>query len=141
LLRIDYLFDQLKGARIFSKIDLRKGFNQVRIKEEDINKTTFKTRYGNYKFTLVTFGLSNAPTIFMFLLTGVFREYLDEFVIVFLDDILTYSKTDEEHEKKLRMDLQILREHKLLGNRVGHDIKIENIVLQIIEEEQNISKT
>jgi hypothetical protein len=111
--RIDDLFDQLKGARIFSKIDLRSGYHQVRIKEEDINKTTFRTRYGHYEFTVVPFGLSNAPTIFMCLMNGVFREYLDKFVIVFLDDILVYSKSEEEHEKHLRMVLQVLREHKL----------------------------
>jgi hypothetical protein len=111
--RIDDLFDQLKGARIFSKIDLRSGYHQVRIKEEDINKTMFRTIYGNYEFTLVLFGLSNSPAIFMCLMNGVFREYLDKFVIVFLDDILIYSKKKEEHEKHLRMVLQVLREHKL----------------------------
>jgi hypothetical protein len=92
--RIDDLFDQLKGARIFLKIELRSGYHQVRIKEEDINKTTFITRYGHYEFTVVSFGLSNAPTIFMCLMNGVFREYLDKFVIVFLDDILIYSKSE-----------------------------------------------
>jgi hypothetical protein len=90
--RIDDLFDQLKGERIFSKIDLRSDYHQVRIKEEDVNKTTFKTIYGHYEFMVVTFGLSNTPTIFMCLMNGVFREYLYKFVIVFLDDILIYSK-------------------------------------------------
>jgi hypothetical protein len=107
------LFDQLKGARIFSKIDLRLRYHQVRIKEEDINKTTFKTIYGHYELTVVPFGLSNAPTIFMCLMNGVFREYLDKFVIVFLDDILVYSKSEEEHEKHLRIVLQVLREYRL----------------------------
>jgi hypothetical protein len=83
--RIDYLFDQLKGARIFSKIELRSGYHQVRIKVEDINKTTFRTRYGNYEFMVVPFGLSNSPVIFMCLMNGVSRKYLDKFVIVFLD--------------------------------------------------------
>jgi hypothetical protein len=111
--RIDDLFDQLKGAGIFSKIDLRSGYHQVRIKEEDMNKTTFRTRYGNYEFTVVPFGLSNSPTIFMCPMNGVFREYLEKFVIVFLDDILVYSKSEEDHEKHLIMVLQVLREHKL----------------------------
>jgi hypothetical protein len=111
--RIDDLFDQLKDAKIFSKIDLRSGYHQVRIKEEYINKTTFKTRYGHYEFTVVPLGLLNAPAIFMFLMNGVFREYLDKFVIVFLDDILVYSKLEEEHEHHLRMVLQVLREHQL----------------------------
>jgi hypothetical protein len=111
--RIDDLFDQLKGVRIFSKIDLRSRYHQVRIKEEDINKTMFITRYGHNEFTVVPFGLSNAPIVFMFLMNGVFREYLDKFVIVFLDDILVYSKTKQEHEKNLIMVLQVLREHKL----------------------------
>jgi hypothetical protein len=111
--RIDNLFDQLKDAKIFSEIDLRSGYHQVRIKEEDTNKTTFKTRYGHYEFTVVPFGLSNAPVVFMYLMNGIFREYLDKFVIVFLDDILIYSKSEEEHEQHLRMVLQVLREHQL----------------------------
>ena len=113
LSRIDDLFDQLKDANIFSKIDLRSGYHQVRIKYEDINKTAFRTRYGHYKFTLVLFGLSNTPVVFMCLMNGVFRDYIDKFVIVFLDDILVYSRTEEEHEQHLRMVLQVLREHQL----------------------------
>jgi hypothetical protein len=111
--RIDDLFDQLKDANIFSKIDLRSGYHQVRIKEEYIIKTAFRTRYGHSKFIVVPFGLSNAPVVFMCLMNGVFREYLDKFVIVFLDDILIYSKSEEEHEHHLRMVLQVLREHQL----------------------------
>jgi hypothetical protein len=111
--RIDDLFDQLKYAKIFFKIDLRSGYHQVRIKEEDINKTAFRTRYGHYEFTVVPFGLSNAPVVFMCLMNGIFREYLDNFVIVFLDEILIYSKSKEEHEKYLRMVLKVLREHHL----------------------------
>jgi hypothetical protein len=111
--RIDDLFDQLKDAKIFSKIALRSGYHQVRIKEEDINKTVSGTRYGHYEFTMAPFGLSNAPVVFMCLMNGDFREYLDKFVIVFLDDILIYSKSKEEHEQHLRMVLQVLREHQL----------------------------
>jgi hypothetical protein len=111
--RIDDLFYQLKDAKIFSKIDLRSGYHQVRIKDEDISKTIFRTRYGHYEFTVVPFVLSNAPAVFMCLMNGVFRKYLDKFVIFFLDDILVYSKTEEEHEQHLRMVLQVLREHQL----------------------------
>jgi hypothetical protein len=101
---------------MFSNIDLRSGYHQVRIKEEGIIKTTFRTRYGHYEFMVVPFGLSNAPTVFMCLMNGLFREYLDKFVIVFLDDILVCSKSQEEHEHHLRMVLQFLREHKLYAN-------------------------
>jgi hypothetical protein len=111
--RIDDLFDQLKDAKIFLKIDIRSGYHQVRIKDEDISKTAFRTRYGHYEFIVVPFGLSNAPVVFMCLMNGVFREYLDKFVIVFLDEILVYSKSEEENEHHLRMVLQVLREHQL----------------------------
>jgi hypothetical protein len=111
--RIDDLFDELRGAQIFSNMDLRSGYHQVIIKEEDINKTAFRMRYKHYEFTVVPFGLSNAPVVFMCLMNGVFRSYLDKFVIVFLDDILIYSKYEEEHEQHLRMVLQVLREHQI----------------------------
>jgi hypothetical protein len=90
----------------------------VRIKEKDINKKTFRTRYRHYEFMIVTFGLSNGTIFFMFLMNGVFKEYLDKFVILFLDDILVYSKSKEEHEQQLRMVLQVLREHKLYSQRL-----------------------
>ena len=118
LLRINDLFDQLKGAKIFLKIDLRSGYHQVIIKDEDINKTTFRTRYGHYKFTVVPFGLSNTLVFFRCLMNGVFKDYLDKFFIVFLDDILVYSKLEEEHEKHLRMVLQVLREHQLYAKLI-----------------------
>jgi hypothetical protein len=111
--RIDDLFDQLKDAKIFSKIDIRSEYHQVRIKEEAIRNSSFRTRYVHYEFTIVPFGLSNAPVVFMCLMNGVFREYLDKFVIVFLDDILLYSKSEEEHEHHLRIVLQVLRDHQL----------------------------
>jgi hypothetical protein len=149
--KIDDLFDQLKDAKIFSKIDLRSGYHKVRIKDEDIGKTAFRTRYGHYEFTLVPFGLTNAPVVFMCLMNGVFRNYLDKFVIVFLDDILVYSKTEEEHDQHLRMVLQVLREHQLYAklskcsfyqrqiHYLGHIISEEGITvdpekLQAIQE-------
>jgi hypothetical protein len=113
--RIDDLFDQMKGATVFSKIDLRSGYHQLRIKEDDIPKTALKMRFGHYEFTVLPFGLTNAPGVFMSLMNGVFREYLDKFVQVFIDDILIYSRTTEEHDEHLRLVLQCLREHKLYG--------------------------
>ena len=99
--RIDELFDRLQGAKYFSKIDLRSGYHQVRIADNDIDKTTFNTRYGSYSFKVLSFGLCNAPATFMNLMNSIMHEYLDKFVIVFLDDILIYSKTLEEHEQHL----------------------------------------
>jgi hypothetical protein len=111
--RIDDLFYQLKGGGIFFNIDLRLGYHKVRIRVEDINKTTLRTRYGNYEFIVVPFGFSNARVVFMCLMNGVFKEYPNKFQIFFLDDIIIYSKTEEEHEYHLRMVLQVLRENKL----------------------------
>ncbi|KAL0537619.1 hypothetical protein IC582_026602 [Cucumis melo] len=111
--RIDDLFDQLQGATMFSKIDLRSGYHQLRIKDEDVPKTAFRSRYGHYEFIVMSFGLTNAPTVFMDLMNRVFREFVDTFVIVFIDDILIYSKTEAEHEEHLRMVLQTLRDNKL----------------------------
>ena len=110
---IDDLFDQLKEASVFSKIDLRSGYHQLKIKESDIPKTAFRTRYGHYEFLVMSFGLTNAPAAFMDLMNRVFREYLDKFVIVFIDDILIYSKTQKEHEEHLEIVLQTLKDHKL----------------------------
>ncbi|KAA0035602.1 pol protein [Cucumis melo var. makuwa] len=111
--RIDDLFDQLQGATVFSKIDLRSGYQQLRIKDGDVPKITFRSRYGHYEFIVMSFGLTNAPAVFMDLMNRVFREFLDTFVIVFIDDVLIYSKTEAEHEEHLRIVLQTLRDNKL----------------------------
>ena len=110
---IDYLFDQIHGVMIFSKIDLRSGCHQVRNKGEDIFKTAFRTRYGNYEFVVMPFEITNAPTTFMCLMNSVLSTYLDKFVVVFIHDILIYSKTKEEHDEHLQIILQVLREHQL----------------------------
>jgi hypothetical protein len=111
--RIEDLFDQLRGASVFSKIDLRSGYHQLRIQPLDIPKMTFITKYGLYEFTMMSFGLTNAPAFFMNLMNSVFMDYLDKFVVVFIDDILIYSQSEEEHADHLRMVLQRLREHQL----------------------------
>jgi hypothetical protein len=113
--RIDDLFDQLRGVCVFSKIDLRSGYHQLKIRECDIPKTAFISRYGLYEYTVMSFGLTNAPTYFMYLMNKVFMEYLDKFVVVFIDDILVYSRSEEEHEEHLCLALQKLRENRLYG--------------------------
>jgi hypothetical protein len=111
--RIEDLFDKMKGASVFLKIDLRSGYHQLKIWESDIPKTAFRTRYGLYKYTVLSFGLTNAPTYFMYLMNKMFMEYLEKFVVVFINDILLFSKTEEEHEKHLRMVLEKLRSNQL----------------------------
>jgi hypothetical protein len=114
---IDDLFDQLRGACVFSKIDLRSGYHQLKIKVRDIPKTAFITRYALFEYTIMSFGLTNAPAYFMYLMNKVFMEYLDKFMVVFIDDILIYSKDDEEHEKHLHLVLQKLRDHQLYAKQ------------------------
>jgi len=115
LSRIDDLLDQLRGVVVFSKIDLRSGYHQILVQPEDVQKTASRSRYGHYKYVVMPFGVTNAPAIFMDYMNRIFRPYLDQFVVVFIDDILIYSESQEEHANHLRMVLGILREHQLYG--------------------------
>ncbi|KAF5442856.1 hypothetical protein F2P56_035472 [Juglans regia] len=108
--RIDDLLDQLQGALVFSKIDLRSGYHQLKIKEKVIPKTTFRTRYNHYEFLVMSFGLTNAPASFMDMMNRVFRPNQDNFVVVFIDEILIYSKSEEDHKQRLRLALERLKE-------------------------------
>jgi hypothetical protein len=110
---IDVHFDQLSGAKVFSKIDLRSGYHQIKIRASDVLKMAFSTRYGLYEFLVMSFGLTNAPAYFMYIMNTIFMNELDKFVVVFIDDILIYSKNEAEHAKHLRIVLQRLRDHKL----------------------------
>src|SRR3954462_1381388 len=111
--RINDLYDQLAGSSVFSKMDLKLGYHQIKILNKDILKTAFTTRYGLYEYTGMSFGLTNAPAYFMNMMNKVFMEFLDKFVVVFIDDILVYSKNEQEHEAHLRLVLEKLKEHKL----------------------------
>ncbi|GKB16148.1 putative reverse transcriptase domain-containing protein [Tanacetum coccineum] len=111
--RIDDLFDQLQGSSVYSKIDLRSGYHQLRVREEDIPKTAFRTRYGHYEFQVMPFGLTNAPAVFMDLMNRVCKPFFDKFVIVFIDDILIYSKNKKEHEEHLKAILELLKKEEL----------------------------
>ena len=110
---IEDRFDQLEGAGVYLKIDMRSGYYQMRVKEVDVPKTTFRTRYGHYEFLVMPFGLTNAPASFMDLMNRVFQSYADQFVMVFIDDIEVYSKDAQEHEQHLKIVLQMLKEKKL----------------------------
>ncbi|GJR64781.1 putative reverse transcriptase domain-containing protein [Tanacetum coccineum] len=111
--RIDDLFDQLQGSSVYSKIDLRSDYHQLRVREQDIPKTTFRTRYGHYEFQVMPFGLKNATVVFMDLMNRVSKPYLDKFVIVFIDDILIYSKNKKEHEEHIKAILELLKKEEL----------------------------
>ncbi|GJV88308.1 putative reverse transcriptase domain-containing protein [Tanacetum coccineum] len=111
--RIDDLFDQLQGSSVYSKIDLRSGYHQLRVKDEDIPKTAFRTRYEHYEFQVMPFGLTNAPAVFMDLMNHVCKPYLEKFIIVFIDDILIYSRNEKEHPNHLKIILELLKKEKL----------------------------
>ena len=137
--RIDELFDQLQGSRVYSKIDLRLGYHRLRVQESDIPKTAFRTRFGHYEFLVMPFGLTNALAASMDLMNRVFQPYLDRFIKVFIDDILVYSGSSKEHSEHLRIVLQTLREQQLYAklskcqfwlDRVaflGHVISVEGV--------------
>ena len=114
------MFDQLRGTRVYSNIDLRTGYHQLRVREVDISKTTYRTWCGHFEFTVMPFGLTNAPAEFMDLMHRVFQPCLDQFVVVFVDNILIYSQSEEEHEDHLRIALQALRDHQFYA-------KLENV--------------
>ncbi|GKA28114.1 putative reverse transcriptase domain-containing protein [Tanacetum coccineum] len=125
--RIDDLFDQLQGSSVYSKIDLRSGYHQLRIREEDIPITAFRTRYGHYEFQVMPFGLTNAPAVFIDLMNRVCKPYLDKFVIVFIDDILIYSKNKEEHEEHLKIILELLKNEQLYAKFSKCDFWLESV--------------
>ncbi|GKC84026.1 putative reverse transcriptase domain-containing protein, partial [Tanacetum coccineum] len=125
--KIDDLFDQLQGSSVYSKIDLRSGYHQLRIREEDIPITAFRTRYGHYEFQVMPFGLTNAPAVFMDLMNRVCKPYLDKFVIIFIDDILIYSKNKEEHGKHLKTILNLLRSKKLYAKFSKCDFWLDSV--------------
>ena len=125
--RIDDLLDQLRGAVVFSKIDLRSGYHQILVKSEDVQKKTFRSRYGHYEYVVMPFGVTNAPAVFMDYMNQIFRPFLDKFVVVFIDDILIYSKNKEEHIDHLRVVLAVLREHQLYGKLSKCEFWLEEV--------------
>ena len=145
--RIDDLFDQLQGSSFFSKFDLRLGYHQLRVRDGDIPTIDFGTHYGHYKFLVMSVGLTNAHAAFIDLINGVFHEYLDSLVIVIIDDILIFSKTKEEHEKHMRLTLQVPRQHLLyakfskcefmlrLVTFLGHVIPFKGVEVNVSKSE------
>jgi hypothetical protein len=125
--RIDILFDQLAGAKVFSKIDLRSSYHQIKIKPSDIPKIAFSARYGLYEYLVMSFGLTNAPAYFMYLMNSVFMPELNKFVVVFIDDILIYSKTKEDHANHIRVVLQRLRDHRLYAKFLKCEFWLDSV--------------
>jgi hypothetical protein len=132
---IDILFDQLAGAQVFSKIDLRSGYHQIKIRVKDVPKTAFTTRYGLFEYLVMSFGLTNAPIHFMYLMNSVFVPELDKFVVVFIGDILIYSMSMEEHEEHLRIVLQRLRDHQLYAKFSKCEFRIKEVLGHMISPE------
>ena len=129
---LNYRNDQLAGAKVFSKIDLRSGYHQIKIGPVVIPNTTFSTRYGLYEYLVMSFGLTNAPAYFMYLMNSVFMPELDKFVVVFIDDILIYSKTEEEHAQHLHIVLQRLREHQLYAKLSKCEFWLEEVPFTLV---------
>ena len=136
--RIDELFDQLQGSQVYLKIDLRSGYHQLRVWENDVSKTAFRMRYGHYEFLVMPFGLTNAPATFMDLMNRVFCPYLDKFVIVFIDDILVYSGSPEEHAEHLRTVLQILRERQLYNKFSKCQFWLDKVAYWVMPFQQKV---
>jgi len=135
LLRIDDLFDQLQGTRVFSKLDLQSGYYQLKVKKEDIQKTAFRTHYDHYEFLVIPFGVTNAPAVFMDLMNRIFSPYLDQFVVVFIDDILIYSKSDREHAEYLRIVLQTLHLEQIHAKQSKCEFWLDCIALWFRKKE------
>ncbi|GKA15201.1 putative reverse transcriptase domain-containing protein [Tanacetum coccineum] len=134
LSRIDDVFDQLQGSSVYSKIDMRSGYHQLRVRDEDIPKTAFKTRYGHYEFQVMPFGLTNAPAVFMDMMNWVCKPYLDKFVIIFIDDILFYSKSKEEHAKHLKLILELLKKEELYAKFSKCEFWLSKVLLAITND-------